>query len=187
MLFARDDTYAAFMMDHAAGNHPESLALAGDLHMLLSQAAARTAFAWSIIGGALLEADEGERVRSAPLPDARQRKAHRAAAGANAILDLAANSPRWKRGLSGVPYCPVGVSGGRLMKLEPGQSVPKHGHSAIEATVIIQGELEDTFGVYRKGDLMLGEPGVQHKPVAAGRQTCVCYVADPPRFAWRLQ
>jgi hypothetical protein len=57
MLFARDDTYAAFLLDHAAGNHPESLALAGDLHVLMSGEAARAAWAWSIIGGALLDAE----------------------------------------------------------------------------------------------------------------------------------
>lgn len=186
MLFTRDDTYAAFMIDHAAGNHPESLALAGDLHMLLSADAARTAFAWSIIGGALLEAEESLTVGAAPLPEPVYRKAHRPVAGANGILDSATRALKWKRGLSGVPYYPVGVPGGRLMKLEPGASVTKHGHNAIEATVVIQGELEDEFGTYRRGDLMLGEPGMHHKPVAAGSVTCICYVAEPPRFAWRL-
>jgi len=187
MLFTRDDTYAAFMMDHAAGNHPESLALAADLHMMLSPAAARAAFAWSIIGGALLESEESEAVAEQPEPERRYRKSQRTGAGAGAILDAAGQDVAWKHSLIGVPYHPVGVPGGKLMKLSPGQSVPRHAHTAIEATVVIQGELRDEFGYYRKGDLMLGEPGMHHKPVAAGEDTCICYVAEPPRFAWRLQ
>jgi putative transcriptional regulator len=73
------------------------------------------------------------------------------------------------------------------MKLEPGQSVPRHGHAATEATVVIHGALRDAFGDYRPGDLMLGAPGMHHKPMATGDEPCVCYVAEPPLFAWRLQ
>ncbi len=187
MLFTRDDTYAAFMMDHAAGNHPESLALAGDLHMMLCPSAAREAFAWSIIGGALLEGEVAESVAGEPEPDLRYRKRQRTGSGASAILETARQKIAWKHGLLGLPYHPVGVPGGRLMKLLPGQSVPRHAHTALEATVVIQGELRDEFGHYRTGDLMLGEPGMHHKPVAAGQEACICYVAEPPRFAWRLQ
>jgi len=187
MLFTRDDTYAAFMMDHAAGNYPESLALAGDLHMMLCPAAARAAFAWSIIGGALLESEKAKEVAGQPEPHRHYRKRQRTPAGACDLLDAAMQQLPWKRGISGIPYHPVGVPGGRLMKLSPGQGVPRHGHTGLEATVVIQGELRDEFGDYRKGDLMLGEPGMHHKPVAAGEETCICYVAEPPRFAWRLQ
>ncbi len=187
MLFTREDTYAVFMMDHAAGNHPESLALAGDLHMMLCPSAARAAFAWSIIGGALLESEDAEAVAGQPEPHRRYRKRQRTGSCACAILEAAAQDLPWKRGIIGVPYHPVGVPGGRLMKLSPGQGVPRHAHTALEATVVIQGELRDEFGHYRKGDLMLGEPGMHHKPVAAGQEACICYVAEPPRFAWRLQ
>lgn len=187
MLFTRDDTYAAFMMDHAAGNHPESLALAGDLHIMLCRAGAQAAFAWSIIGGALLETEPGQELAAQPGPHRRYRKRQRTPAGAQSVLDTAAQELPWKRGLSGIPYHPVGVPGGRLMKLSPGQGVPRHGHTVLEATLVILGALRDEFGDYRKGDLMLGQPGVEHKPVAAGEETCICYVAEPPRFAWRLQ
>ncbi len=187
MLFTREDTYASFMMDHAAGTHPESLALAGDLHMMLSKDAASTAFAWSIIGGALLETAEAEPLVRAPEPERLSYKRQRSPAGARAILDVASGPITWKRGLSSIAYLPVGVPGGKLMKLEAGQSVPKHGHTVIEATVVVQGRLRDAFGEYGEGDLMLGEPGMHHKPVAAGNEPCVCYVAEPPLFSWRLQ
>lgn len=187
MLHTRDDTYAAFMMDHAAGNHPESLALAGDLHVMLCPAAARAAYTWSIIGGALLESGRAGPVAGQHAPSRRYRKRQRAPTGARNILDAAAQELPWKHGISGVPYFPVGVAGGRLMKLSPGQGVPKHAHICLEATVIIQGELRDEFGDYIKGEVMLGDPGMYHKPIAIGRETCICYVAEPPRFAWRVQ
>jgi ChrR Cupin-like domain len=187
MLFAREDTYAAFMLDHAAGNHPESLALAGDLHLLMSAEAARTAFAWSIIGGALLPAEDGDLGGWRGEPKHRRHNIERSATGARGILEAASQPLRWKRGLLGIPYFPIGVAGGRLMKLDPGQSVPQHGHSATEATVVILGTLKDAFGDYHLGGLMLGEPGMQHKPIADGDVACICYVAEPPRFAWRLQ
>ena len=41
-----EDTYAAFMMDHAAGQHSAALSLAADLHVLLSDQGALTHDVW---------------------------------------------------------------------------------------------------------------------------------------------
>ena len=37
------ESYASFMLDHAAGNHDGALELAGDMHMLLNPKGAETA------------------------------------------------------------------------------------------------------------------------------------------------
>ena len=54
------------------------------------------------------------------------------------------------------------------MRLEPGQAVPAHGHSALEATIVLSGALDVDDEVFSVGDLVLGVPGERHKP-AAGR------------------
>ncbi len=185
MLASRPDTYAAFMLDHAAGNHPAALQLAGDLHALLSIEGARAAAVWSIIGGALLEtATASPPVREPP----RWRKVPLTGRGAAAeLLELEGSGAlAWRRGLSGIPYAPTDVPGGRFMRLDPGQRVPAHSHSSIEATVVLRGELTDEFGSYRRGDLMIGEPGTRHRPGVTSDETCVCYVAEHPRHFWRM-
>ena len=38
---------------------------------------------------------------------------------------------------------------------------------------------------FKRGDLVLGEPGMRHKPQAVGDEACVCLVAQKPGGFWR--
>ena len=179
------DTYLAFMMDHAAGNQPEAFALAGDLHILLSAEGVQTGEAWARIGGALLEEAVPEPVAAAP-PAARSRAEptlHHACM-AERLLAMADAPLRWRRAITGVSYAPLGLPGAKFMKLEPGQSAPRHGHGSLEATVVIHGRFSDGHGTYQRGDLVLGVPGLRHKPRGEGDEACICFVAEPPRPFW---
>lgn len=177
------DTYLAFMMDHAAGNHAEPFALAGDVHVLLSATGAETADLWSIIGGVLLEDGPPEVAKESSAP----RSLHKTRGTATRAEDLIREriqGARWRKGLFGIQYAPAGPRGAKLMKLNAGQSVPAHGHKHLEATVVLSGQFSDGHGTYGPGDLVLGEPGKRHKPRAVGDDPCICLVAQKPNPLW---
>jgi len=181
----RNDTYIAFMMDHAAGNHPESFALAADLHVALNPDGAETADIWSMIGGVLLESSDIAETGGTVYAHKRvqSRKSGLSAAG---LLAQPMESLKWRRGLSGVQYASAGAPGTKFMKLDPGQSAPMHGHGDLEATVVLSGRFSDGHGTYSRGDLVLGQPGMRHKPSAVGEEACVCFVAHRPNNFWRI-
>lgn len=169
------DTYHAFMMDHAGGTLSTDMAIAAELHILLSDTGHETSDIWDAARHALGAASKRDvDCEHAFLPEA---------------LELARSefsTVPWKRGLSGVHYAKRGRGKGKLMRLDPGQSAPEHSHSALEATVVLRGQFEDGHGVYSRGDLVLGRPGVRHRPAAHGDEMCVCFVAQEPLPFWRL-
>lgn len=165
------DTYHAFMLDYATGALCPDMALAAQLHILLSDEGKRAADTWASAGAVFgMEANRD----SDRLPEALEL--------ANGDLQTVP----WKRGLSGAHYARRGKGNGQLMRLDPGQTVPAHNHTALEATVVLEGEFEDGHGVYRRGDLVLGPPGMRHQPAAHGEHRCVCFVAKEPIPFWRF-
>ena len=171
----KSDSYHAFMLDHAAGTLSEDMALAAELHILLSEGGHQTADIWNAARDAVgLWANEVRALEHECLPEA---------------LELAVGdfeTVPWKKGLSGVHYAKRGKGKGKLMRLDPGQAAPEHSHSALEATVVLEGEFEDGHGVYTRGDLVLGRPGVRHRPAAHGDDMCICYVAQEALPFWRF-
>ena len=183
---APQDTYLAFMMDYAAGNQPEAIALAGDLHVMLSDGGRRAADIWSAVGGVLLESAGATAQQQIPdLPESPKVAEGRSQAGASRLLAMAEEPLRWRRGLSGVAYVPLGTPGAKFMKLERGQSAPAHGHGGLEATVVLHGRFSDGHGIYERGDIVLAVPGMRHKPRGEGAEPCICFVAERPnRLSW---
>jgi quercetin dioxygenase-like cupin family protein len=169
------DAYHAFMLDHASGTLSTDMALAAELHILLSETGKTTSDIWHSTRDAIsLWAKEGRIAEHECLPEA---------------LELARGdfeTVPWKKGLSGVHYAKRGKGKGKLMRLDPGQAAPEHSHSALEATVVLEGQFEDGHGVYKRGDLVLGRPGVRHRPAAHGDEMCICYVAQDALSFWRL-
>lgn len=169
------DTYHAFMLDHAGGALSSDMAIAAELHILLSEQGHSVADVWQttrqVLCSGTKNPDESDR---GFLPEA---------------LELARrefSAVSWKRGLSGVHYAKQGRGKGKLMRLDPGRSAPAHSHSALEATVVLQGQFKDGHGVYSRGDLVLGRPGMRHQPAAHGNIMCVCFVAQEPLSFWRF-
>ena len=172
------------MMDHAAGALPPALHMAGDLHRALDGDGHRTAAVWESLGGLLLEA--------APIGagTANRRSAAtrfaRPAVSVDQMLSEDLDQLDWRRGMGGVQQAKTGVPMGSFMRLEPHQMTPAHGHTALEATVVLEGELVIDDEVYRKGHLVLGVPGERHQPMGGNCGTCICYVGRERRPFWRL-
>ena len=171
----KSDAYHAFMLDHACGALSSDMAIAAELHVLLCDQGHETSRIWELTREAMgYPAAKSLCPNHDFLPEA---------------LELARGefeTVPWKKGLSGVHYAKRGKGKGKLMRLDPGQSAPEHSHSALEATVVLKGKFEDGHGVYKRGDLVLGRPGVRHRPAAYGDELCICYVAQEPLPFWRL-
>lgn len=61
-------------------------------------------------------------------------------------------------------------------RIRPGQRLPAHSHSGLEATLVLKGAYSDGLGRYRRGDVALADPTVEHRPVADRDEPCVCFV-----------
>ena len=71
-----------------------------------------------------------------------------------------------------------------LMKIAAGHSVPEHGHSGHEVTLILSGAYNDECGRFAAGDVADLDPEVEHQPVVEADENCICLVAveRPARF-----
>ncbi|MCI4643717.1 MAG: cupin domain-containing protein [Hyphomonadaceae bacterium] len=179
------DIYDAFMLDHAAGALPAGLHLAADLHVALSATGAEAATIWDMIGGALLEHDEAVTVDKSSLGGPRKRSAS-PDIRVRDILDTDLGRLRWRPTLTRAYLAPTGVRGANYMRLDAGKFIPRHGHSVMEATVVLSGQLQVQGTIFDVGDLMLGVPGQDHRPGAYGDEPCVCVVAHEDKPFWRF-
>ncbi len=180
------------LLDHAAGSlaHPLSLLVAAHLALC---ADCRAAVAhYEALGGALLDALEPEPLLPGALEGVFARiDALGAAAPAPAsdggiaeplgacLRGTAAHLPwrRVARGMAQIDLEPDGLARGaglRLLRLAPGFTAPRHSHLGSEVTLVLQGEFSDHRGRYRRGDVCLADPSVDHRPSVGGETACLC-------------
>ncbi|MDQ2802069.1 MAG: ChrR family anti-sigma-E factor, partial [Pseudomonadota bacterium] len=72
----------------------------------------------------------------------------------------------------------------RLLRLTPGTTLPRHGHSDAELACVLQGALLDERGRFGPSDVSEVDAGVRHKPTAGAGLDCICLIATggPLRF-----
>lgn len=69
----------------------------------------------------------------------------------------------------------------RLVRTVAGGALPKHLHRGLELTLILAGGLTDQHGHFRRGDLLVIEQGISHRPVMDEDEDCLCLgVTDGP-------
>lgn len=177
------NTYTAFMMDYAVGALSPAEALAAELHRALSVEGRRTAELMETLGGAMMERAAGPAIQPAMSmrrpPDAApaplRTSADRSPLAPYLDEDLLALP--WRRSLFGVKTLPTHLRMAELLRLDPGEKAPPHGHGRRDVTVVLTGSFADEFGVYERGDLAFAEPGMKHAPRAEGDRPCVCLIA----------
>lgn len=173
-----DNAYASFMLDYAAGVLSPAEKLAADLHRVLSADGRRNGLMMDALGGALLERVKPETSRyfdATRLGEAG--KGEVAPSSLDPFLKRDLISLNWRRNIFGVKTLPAGVPMAMLLRLDPGERAPVHGHGRRDVTVVLRGAYADDFGVYERGDLAFAEPGMKHEPRAVGDETCVCLLA----------
>ncbi len=62
----------------------------------------------------------------------------------------------------------------KLIKMEPGSSVPLHSHGGKEYILVLDGSFCDEYGNYNKGDLQINDQKIKHNPIASNKDGCIC-------------
>ena len=62
----------------------------------------------------------------------------------------------------------------KLIKMDPGTSVPLHSHGGKEYILVLNGSFKDEYGTYNKGDLQINDHKIKHNPTASVNEGCVC-------------
>lgn len=102
-----------------------------------------------------------------------------------AMLPKAARSypmGRWQWMGPGVHWRPIEVPadhGARvfLLKAAPGTRMPHHTHTGTELTLVLSGAFAHQGGHFGPGDLDEADDSVEHQPIVAAGEDCICLVA----------
>ena len=62
----------------------------------------------------------------------------------------------------------------KLIKMDPGTSVPLHSHNGKEYILVLDGSFCDEYGEYNKGDMQINDQKIKHNPTACGKNGCTC-------------
>tara|TARA_B100000965_G_C19583296_1_gene754543 strand:- start:864 stop:1493 length:630 start_codon:yes stop_codon:yes gene_type:complete len=62
----------------------------------------------------------------------------------------------------------------KLIKMDPGTSVPLHSHNGREYILVLDGSFCDEYGEYHKGDMQINDQKIKHNPTACDNNGCIC-------------
>ena len=62
----------------------------------------------------------------------------------------------------------------KLIKMDPGTSVPLHSHNGKEYILVLDGSFCDEYGEYNKGDMQINDQQIKHNPTACDSNGCIC-------------
>ena len=62
----------------------------------------------------------------------------------------------------------------KLIKMDPGTSVPLHSHNGKEYILVLDGSFCDEYGEYKKGDMQINDQKIKHNPTACDSDGCIC-------------
>jgi putative transcriptional regulator len=87
---------------------------------------------------------------------------------------------RWSRVT--LPYASPGTL--YLLRIAPGNSLPRHTHRGVEHTQVLCGTFDDGRATFGAGDFDTADEDVHHQPVvhASGECVCLAYVGGNLRF-----
>ena len=87
------------------------------------------------------------------------------------------NNIDWKNVYKGFKEFKVPVNDNdsvKLIKMDPGTSVPLHSHNGKEYILVLDGSFCDEYGEYKKGDMQINDQQIKHNPTACDSSGCIC-------------
>jgi putative transcriptional regulator len=187
----------AMLAAYAAGTLPHPFAVAVASHISMCEHCRGGYEAHQAVGGVVLDGIDissvSANLKSSVLnqldePFARTPTYDRSGIYPGPIVSaLNGHEPRWKTLGMGVRQDILSASSEgslRLLYIPAGQAVPEHTHSGLELTLILQGSFSDHTGQFGVGDIEVGDPDLEHTPVADEGDPCICLAATdaPLRF-----
>ena len=180
----------ALMLEYASGRMAEPFALVVAAHVSLCDECRARLTAHEVAGGAVMEAHEGSELSGglrdnvmAMLDDSVVDTPvyERSSIFPAPVMEaLKGRPPTWKPLGRGVRQSILshGKSGSvRLLYIPPGLDMPDHSHGGLELTLVLQGAFSDEGGRFGVGDVEVADDDVEHKPVAAKGEACICLAA----------
>lgn len=141
---------------------------------------------------AIIDAEEAGIGEAGPAAERQQHAAGLASKALDEILKLPApvrdlaleRGAGWSFGGPGVRTMELlreGPAKAELIRLEPGQGVPRHTHDGREFTLVLCGAYHDGHARYGAGDMAVADPELTHRPVAEEGEVCIALaVTDGP-------
>jgi putative transcriptional regulator len=65
----------------------------------------------------------------------------------------------------------------RMLRIAPGKSLPRHGHSGTELTLVLRGAYSDELGRFGRGDVAETDDDIVHQPISEREAECICLIA----------
>jgi len=193
-----------FLLDYASGALGEAWSLAVATHLALCPNCRRTVEALESVGGGMLETVAPEPIDAGAFDAVLMRLESGTEQPVPPVLASADDgSPfrlpeplrgyaggdieqiRWQRlGLGAYQLLiPTGTKGAtaRLLRIPAGRPVPTHTHHGMEMTLVLCGAFSDTTGTYGRGDIQQADADLEHQPIAAPEEDCICLaITDAP-------
>ena len=184
----------AMLTSYAAGTLGEGLSLIVASHVGMCAQCADRLSSLEAVGGALLEDLPPSDLADTALEDAMARIANVAQLPIQInrpsdpvlpapVLDYTgtgASDLKWVRLAPGLKQVKLfedrqGFST-RLLRIAAGKPMPRHGHTGMEMTLVLDGGYWDEAGSYQRGDIAEHDDHIEHRPVADNDKDCICLV-----------
>jgi putative transcriptional regulator len=69
-----------------------------------------------------------------------------------------------------------------LLSVAPGAPTARHEHTGAEFCTVLKGAYRDEIGLFEAGDFAAAADGLNHQPVVAGAEACICLFATEGRL-----
>lgn len=189
----------ATLVAYSSGTLTKGMALLVESHLSMCEQCAEQIQTSNRIGGDLLQNIEPVAMKSGSLEkfmdlldgvEMEQPAAFERSGEAEVPESLAAiigddlDALEWKSMGLGVQQYDLklgGIGATRLLRIQPGVSVPHHTHTGNELTLILRGSYSDEIGRFQVGDVADLDDQLEHQPIVDTREECICLIAtDAP-------
>ncbi len=199
----QSDAVDALLSDFAAGTLPLPVRRIVEAHLEMTRGNRAFVEALEMIGGAELEAiepmpltdreamlaavfasDAVAPARAAARPAPVARPADALPASLAPYLPGGLSTAKWRRLLPGLKECQLDEQDGIVTKLvwvRRGSAIPSHTHHGSEITLVLAGGFTDGPHHAARGDIVVADDAVDHRPIADADEDCICVaITDAP-------
>jgi putative transcriptional regulator len=167
---------------YSSGNLGEAKSLFTSMYLYLNSFAAKKASVFDNILAQNFDELEGVGLRKLKYTDcikSTDSKEQKEKPSKNPLSSLVGdfNSVDWKTVYKGFKEFKIPVNDNdsvKLIKMDPGTSVPLHSHNGKEYILVLDGSFCDEYGEYNKGDMQINDQKIKHNPTACKSDGCVC-------------
>jgi putative transcriptional regulator len=167
---------------YSSGNLGEAKSLFTSMYLYLNSLASRKASIFDNILAQNLDELEGVKLNKLKFSDcikSTQLTDKKVKSNLNPLSSVVGdlNNINWKSVYKGFKEFSIPIKDNdsvKLIKMDPGTSVPLHSHSGKEYILVLDGSFHDENGEYNKGDMQINDQKIKHHPVASNSDGCIC-------------